>query len=237
MEQPPLHLHHLPSRGQNFFYSLLLVLSPLANLVVNICTYQDFRQAIKTSDSSLVVLNWSVGLSGFLLGASLLLLWLNLLQALARRHRAIRHSLLLFGVFSTLYLIDNLITLTVGIFAVKIQSYALLLISVGIYLSLNTVFLFWYWYVDYPSHIHHLHHPQVELEIAFPDDASSTPEAKWLPSFFDYLYFTVITSNTLGPPESHVILGTRAKMVQMLHSLLMLVLLVIFVSRAINTLS
>lgn len=122
-----------------------------------------------------------------------------------------------------------------GIFTVKIQSVSLLLIAVGNYLSLTLVFLFWYWYLDYPTHIRHLHHPGTALEILFPENSTGA-DGRWLPGFFDYLFFTVISSNTLGPPESHLVLGRRAKLVQMLHSLIMLMLLVIVVSRAVNTL-
>jgi hypothetical protein len=53
----------------------------------------------------------------------------------------------------------------------------------------------------------------------------------------DYLYFTVLTSNTLGPPENHSPAGQKAKLLVLLHSVVMLIVLVIFVSRAINTLT
>lgn len=230
-----LRLQHLPSRGQNVFYTLILLLSPLLNLLVNAFTYQDLRQAVQAHRHSVSALSWSIGLSGFLLASLLALLWANLALALWRHHHTIRRTLLLFGVVSSLYLIDNLITLAVAIFAVKIQSIELLLIAIGIYLSVNMVFLFWYWYLDYPSHIRQLHHPDQALEILFPENALPGHQ-RWLPGFLDYLFFTVITSNTLGPPESHVVLGRRGRLVQMLHSVIMLVLLVIVVSRAINTL-
>ena len=61
--------------------------------------------------------------------------------------------------------------------------------------------------------------------------------ARWLPGCLDYLYFTVITSNTLGPPENHSPVGSTVKLVQILHSSLMLVLLLIVISRAVNTIS
>jgi hypothetical protein len=46
-----------------------------------------------------------------------------------------------------------------------------------------------------------------------------------------------MTSNTLGAPENHSPVGTKVKLIQLLHSTLMLVLLVIVISRAVNTLS
>jgi hypothetical protein len=44
-----------------------------------------------------------------------------------------------------------------------------------------------------------------------------------------------MTSNTLGAPENHSPVGSRLKSIQLLHSSLMLVLLVIVISRAVNT--
>jgi hypothetical protein len=46
-----------------------------------------------------------------------------------------------------------------------------------------------------------------------------------------------MTSNTLGPPENHSPSGSRVKVLQLLHSSLMLVLLGILISRAVNTLN
>ena len=109
-------------------------------------------------------------------------------------------------------------------------------IALGLYCSLNLIFLFWYWFIDYPSQVRHLHHPEHLCKIIFPRDAVSE-NAGWLPGCLDYLYFKVITSNTLGAPENHSPVGTKVKLIQLLHSTLILVLLVIVISRAVNTLS
>ena len=130
----------------------------------------------------------------------------------------------------------NLITITVGIYSFKISSLYLLLIAIGLYCSLNLIFLFWYWFVDYPGQVRHLHHPELLCEIIFSHEASQA-DVCWLPGWLDYLYFTVMTSNTLGAPENHSPVGSRLKLLQLLHSSLMLVLLVIVISRAVNTLS
>jgi hypothetical protein len=70
-------------------------------------------------------------------------------------------------------------------------------IALGLYCSLNLIFLFWYWFIDYPGQVRHLHHPEHLCQIIFPREAVSA-NAGWLPGCLDYLYFTVMTSNTLG---------------------------------------
>lgn len=235
-EKPAILLHHLPTREQNIFYTLFLIVSPLSNLIVNALTFEDFRLISLQGSHRFSFLHGFFELSGVMLGVVLFLLGVNLVLALMRHQRRIRHSLLLFGIFSSLYLFLNLISITYGIFVFKIQSLFLLGISSGIYISINTVFLFWYWYVDYPTQVRHLHHPESSLQIAFPFN-SGDRNGNWVPSFIDYLYLTIMTSNTLGPPENHQALGNKAKIIQLLHSVIMLILLVIFVSRAINTLA
>jgi hypothetical protein len=85
------------------------------------------------------------------------------------------------------------------------------------------------------THYKELHHPESIPEICFP--RHSYHPGGWLPNIFNYFYFAVLTSNTLGPPEDHSPAGQNARVVVLLHSSLMLIVLVIFVSRAINTLS
>ena len=229
-------LHHLPTHGQNIFYLAFLILSPIINLSLNTFLFEDFRRSAANGAQSLPTPNGLLQLSGILIGSLLFLVGLNIILLILRHRRRIRHSLFLFGLFSSLYLISNLISIAYGIFAYKIQSLFLLIISLGIYLSVNIVFLFWYWYIDYPGQVRHLHHPESSLQITFPISGPSAKKA-WLPSFIDYLYLTIMVSNTLGPPENHSTFGAKAKLIQMIHSVIMLMLFVIFISRAINTLS
>ena len=228
-------LRHLPSRGQNVFYIMLLVLLPILNVVINVCTHEDIRRISERSLHAFSVFDLVSEVSGVVLGVLIALMGLNLVYAL-RRHRYVRHSLFLFGVFSSLYLALNLYAISYGVFAFRVQSSSLLLVSSGVYVSLNIVFLFWYWYLGFPSQVERLHHSDRPVQILFPVGVSSL-RANRLPSVLDYLYFTVMVSNTLGSPESHLPCGSAAKVVQVVHSTLMLVLLVIFVSRAINTLA
>ena len=229
-------LHHLPTRGQNIFYTLFLIISPLLNVAINFFAFQDFKIASDLGSLQFSCLESLSAVSGIIFACVLVLLGVNLAFAFQGRHRRIRHALWLFGIFSSAYLLINLFSVSYGIFAFKVQSIALLLVSAAIYISLNIVFLFWYWYFDYPDQVKHLHHPEHCCQISFPPGPQNH-HGGWVPNFLDYLYLTIMVSNTLGPPENHSLAGYEVKVVQLIHSTAMLVLLVIFVSRAINTLS
>ena len=208
----------------------------MINLFVSSLVYTDFRIISLERHHSFGLFNWFFACSSFLFGGVLILLGVNLAHTLLSRHqRHTRKSLLAFGLVSSLYLLINLLTISYGILEFKVQSLFLLLVSICVYISLNIVFLFWYWYVDYPTQIRRLHHPESSSEICFPLPVHS--HQSWVPNVLDYLYFTVLTSNTLGPPENHSPAGQKAKLVVLLHSVVMLIVLVIFVSRAINTLT
>jgi hypothetical protein len=235
-DRQTIPLHHLPSREQNLFFILILIASPIINLLVNSIVYTDFRIISLKGAHSFGLFNWLFGLYSFLFGCVLILLGINLAHTLlARQQRHTRKSLLVFGLFASLYLLINLMTISHGILDFKVQSLFLLLVSICVYISLTVTFVFWYWYVDYPSQVRRLNHPESTPEICFPSNSHNG--SGWVPNILDYLYFTVLTGNTLGPPENHSPAGRKAKTVVLLHSLVMLIVLVIFVSRAINTLS
>lgn len=228
-----LHVQHLPTRQQNLVSILILIASPILNLFVNSLLNSEFHRISLRGAHEFGFFTWAFGASSFLLGCVLFLLGINLTHALLAHHqRHARKSLFAFGLFSTLYLILNLLTVSYGIFKFEMQSFYLLVVSICVYISLNIIFLFWYWFIDYPTQVHKLHHPESRTEICFPQQAMGS-----LPNIFNYLYFAVLTSNTLGPPEDHSPAGQNARVVVLLHSSLMLVVLVIFVSRAINTLA
>jgi len=229
----PSPLHHLPRPAQNLPYLAALALAPLINLAISINTFHHFH---RVSGRELPINHWIFALSEFLLSGILVLLTINLLRTLLLGHHQIRKTLFIFGILSTLDLLLNLVTITAGIYSFKLGSFYLLLIALGLYCSLNLIFLFWYWFIDYPGQVRHLHHPEHLCQIIFPREAVSA-EGRWVPGCLDYLYFTVMTSNTLGAPENHSPVGVKVKLIQLLHSTLMLVLLVIVISRAVNTLS
>ena len=230
-----LALHHLPGKRDNFVYICLIALAPLINLWISGYIFS-YSSRARFSHPELFALHWIFGLSEFVVGSIGILIFINLAINFFRHRRHLRKTLALLGVLATLDLFLNIVTLIYGIFHFKIASYFLLLISTGIYISLNLIFLFWYWFVDYPTQIRRLHHSEVNSEILFPGQVLVN-SSHWIPKPIDYLYFTVLTSNTLGPPDNHSPNGARVKFLQLAHSSLMLVLLVIFVSRAVNTLA
>lgn len=230
-----LPLHHLPGRRDNVSYIAMVGLSPLINLAVSgtIFGVSEQRSALHRE---MFGQHWIFALSEFVIAGVGMVLFFNLLINLLRRHRHIRRALAVLGVLSTLDLLLNIVTLIYGMYHFKIDSYVLLIICCGLYVSLNLVFVFWYWYVDYPTQVRRIHEPASVCEIGFPRSVPGQRD-RWLPTLIDYLYFTLMTSNTLGPPENHSPSGGRLKSLQLVQSTLMLFLLVIFVSRAVNTLS
>jgi hypothetical protein len=96
-----------------------------------------------------------------------------------------------------LNLVLNLGAVAYSIYSFKVGSFFLLATSVGMYISLNLTFFFWYWFVDYPMQVRHLNHQDHRCATEFPRE-SLIADPRWLPRTIDYLYFTVMTSNTHG---------------------------------------
>ncbi|MCX5946321.1 MAG: hypothetical protein NTZ53_13710 [Cyanobacteria bacterium] len=179
--------------------------------------------------------HWVLTIVSSVLEAVLVVMALALIKSIIHQVRYFRQLLFTFGVLATIDLALNLVVINIGIYSFKVGSFLLLGLSAGVYISLNLVFFFWYWYDDFPTQVRRLIHPEAPCSIWFPREAIET-NPRWVPNALDYFYFTVMTSNTLGPPENHTVLGGKAKILQLLQSSAMLILLVIVVSRAINTL-
>jgi hypothetical protein len=105
----------------------------------------------------------------------------------------------------------------------------------ALYLSTNLIFFFWYWFIDYPEQLRHLSDPTDLPDILFPEQSGNLV-ALWKPHPIDYLFFTILCSNTLGPPEGHLVFGRRTKLLQIGHTITTLVVFLVLVARAINTL-
>lgn len=231
-----LILHHLPKWHQNAAYIAALGISPLINLLITGMIWK------RTGSPHGEWTRWSFngydleGLFVFLLGSALVLLSINLVRTMLYKQQRIRGTLLVLGVLVTTDLILNVVLIGYRICTVPtIDATLLLQVSALAYLSLTLTFLFWYWFIDYPTQVRHLHHQEHLCAIVFPREAVLAGD-RWLPNLLDYLYLTVLTSNTLGPPENHTPVSRSIKLVQIFHSTTMLVLLVLVVSRAVNTL-
>ena len=239
---------HLPRAGQNLVYILALALSPLLNLFVQ--SQLSARFAASTTAGTLWFtrpINLFKGLGadhalslssihGFVLSVALILLLVLMLRICVHRVPHVRQLLGVFGVACSLDLLTNIAFLNAAVYHLKLASYQLLLEAMVFYVSLNLVFFFWYWYVDYPRQLRACICGDDRPEIRFPEQTES-PAAHWLPRPVDYLFFTALSSNTLGPPEGHAVLGSRVKWLQMAHTATALIIFLILVARAINTLS
>jgi len=226
-----LALHHLPKWHQNAAYITALSVSPLINTWITALIQHHAK-----GHGSIIKDLQPLAIPTVLVSSIVVLLSINLARTLLYKHQRIRGTLLVLGVLVTMDLVLNVVLIGYRICTIPtIDATLLLQVSALAYLSLTLTFLFWYWFIDYPTQVRHLHHQDHLCAIVFPREAVLM-NAHWLPNLLDYLYLTVITSNTLGPPENHTPVSRSIKLVQMVHSTTVLVLLVLVVSRAVNTL-
>jgi len=162
---------------------------------------------------------------------------LVILPGLWRGRCPARRGLRLFGLLATLQFLVNLVVINVAIVAADVNSYELLLEAIGLYLVIGLIFVFWYWYLDYPLRDRA---SPIPPGVLFPEEAFeglAYGTNRWSPGFIDYLFFAMVASNTFGAPEGHGVLGPRLKLAHLVHSLCMTGIFIVIVARAINTLS
>ena len=166
------------------------------------------------------------------------------LPNLRRQRQAIRRKLLrLIGLVASLQLVTNIISVNITIYRLHIESYELLAESLALYVAINLVFVFWYWYWDYPlknNLINHRLSAYIPQGILFPEEQIEDRVLKsdnWIPGPVDYFYFTILSSNCFGSPEGHMLIGNQLKTLQIIHTLSMILVFIIIVARAINTLN
>ena len=149
----------------------------------------------------------------------------------------------LLGGLATATLLVDLAAVNVTIYRRNLASYELLAESLALYIGTNLIFVFWYWHFDYPLREGVRRADQTvdhDQGIRFPEEElgdSHGGRTPWLPGLADYAYFTLLSSNCFGPPEGHVLIGRRIKMLQIVHTVFMIFIFIIIVARAINTLS
>jgi hypothetical protein len=227
-------LHHLPHHYENLLYILALALSPVTNYLLQMLLLGQYQKALNAERFGLhAAINASYAL---FIGITIPTLLILLLRTGIHRSNDVRRLLGGFGIACSLDLLFNIIIVNLAIVDIKLQSYDLLLQAFVLYLSVNLIFFFWYWYLDYPEQLRHLNDPNNLPEILFPEQSEDI-FARWKPHPIDYLFFTVLSSNTLGPPEGHLVFGKRTKLLQIGHTITTLVVLLVLMARAINTLS
>lgn len=161
-----------------------------------------------------------------------------------RRQQPTRRRLMRFlGLVASFQLVTNIVSVNITIYRLHIDSYELLAESLALYMAINLVFVFWYWYWDYPlknNLINSRGAIYLPQGILFPEEQIEDRVLKsdnWLPGPIDYLYFTILSSNCFGSPEGHMLVGNRLKTLQIIHTLFMILVFIIIVARAINTLN
>ena len=225
-------------------YLLALAGSVLIDLLLRLqIVYYYLSQRYKYDISLNVIRNF---LQIFYAALLLVFLYLMLFRWLPslRQQRPVRRRLLrMLGVVASLQLVTNIISVNITIYRLHIDSYELLAESLALDLAINLVFVFWYWYCDYPLKNNLIKQRgliYIPQGILFPEEQIEDRVLKsdnWVPGPIDYLYFTILSSNCFGSPEGHMLIGKRLKTLQIIHTLFMILVFIIIVARAINTLS
>jgi uncharacterized membrane protein len=98
-------------------------------------------------------------------------------------------------------------------------------------------FAVWYWEIDGggPARRHRDAHASEDFLFPQMNLRGKTAHA-WSPGFLDYLFLAFNTSAAFSPTDTAV-LSRRAKVLTMLQALLSLLIIVVLVSRAINTIA
>ena len=208
----------------------MLLLSPLISLVINRALDHSWHQQNGPRVPVVAPGHWLFTLSTVLVVVIGAVLAVWLLRRKRQPGRSARQLLELLGAITTLQALLNGALVMIAISFLKLGSVELLLIGTGLYGVLNAIALFWYWCLDHQGFGSGLQQACVRRgTVSFPEGDSGG-------SVLDYLYLTILTSNTLGPPENHQLFGAPTKLLALGQSSVMLALLVIVVARAINTL-
>jgi hypothetical protein len=235
-------------------YLFVLVLSSLMDLLLrsrllfDLYFHKGFAHSFSAHSFSARYLPFSAGVYFLVLTSFFIILLVKVLPKILLGGNLRRRDVRLLGLLATLQLASNLVAINLAIYLVDINSYELLGESFVLYFSINLVFLFWYWFFDYPLRDQRLSLVGIDgkgdigipLGILFPEEALEKEvggACVWAPALVDYVFFTLISSNTFGCPEGHGVIGSRLKWTQVVHTICMILVFIVIVARAINTLS
>jgi uncharacterized membrane protein len=113
---------------------------------------------------------------------------------------------------------------------------AVLVDSALIWLSNVVTFAVWYWEIDSGALAEHRVDGQAGEDFLFPQDQRGGREdTGWSPGFLDYLFVAFNTSMAFSPTDTAV-LSRRAKVLTVVQSLLSLVVVLVLVGWAVDTL-
>jgi uncharacterized membrane protein len=109
--------------------------------------------------------------------------------------------------------------------------------AVLIWVSNVVTFAVWYWEIDGGGPAERRTDAHASEDFLFPQIAQQADERAigWAPSFLDYLFLAFTTSATFGPTDTPL-LSRRAKVLTAIQSVLSLVVILVLVGWAVNTL-
>jgi uncharacterized membrane protein len=117
------------------------------------------------------------------------------------------------------------------------SAFSVLVDAVLIWVSTVVTFAVWYWEIDGGGPAERTMDAHASEDFLFPqiDQQDGKRAIGWAPSFLDYLFLAFTTSTAYSPTDTPV-LSRRAKILTVVQSLLSLVVLLVLVGWAVNTL-
>jgi uncharacterized membrane protein len=119
----------------------------------------------------------------------------------------------------------------------SVSTLSVLVDAVLIWVSNVVTFAVWYWEIDGGGPAERTMDAHASEDFLFPqiDQQDGKRAIGWAPSFLDYLFLAFTTSTAYSPTDTPV-LSRRAKILTVVQSLLSLVVLLVLVGWAVNTL-
>ena len=161
---------------------------------------------------------------------------LKILPAIIGRTNLNRRLLRTIGLLATVQFLDNLLLIFIDTMNTSVKSYHLLMEGILLYFMIGFIFVFWYWFFDYPSRsIGLATDVQAKVNrISFPEEMGSSVN-NWQPGLLDYFFLAMVAGINLGIAEGHSLMGSRLKVAHLFHTLCMSAIFIIIVARAIDT--
>lgn len=157
-----------------------------------------------------------------------ILIVLMVIAQLSVRTKVVRRTLavLLTGLV-TIANIISLILLTHSLLTdSQTNSSALLLSALAIYVTNVIVFGLWYWELEFRR-------VNGQNDILFPQEGAVAKDRNWEPTFFDYLYFSLVNATSFSATDS-LPLTHRVKALMSIQSLVSLIIVVLVTARAVS---
>lgn len=157
-----------------------------------------------------------------------MLVGLMAIAQFSRGTRFVRRTLaVLLTALVTISNIFSLILLTYSLLHdATTNSAALLLSTLAIYITNIIVFGLWYWELEYKR-------GEGPNDILFPQEGNAAHDKNWQPTFFDYLYFSLVNATSYSATDS-LPLTHRVKALMSIQSLISVIIIVLVTARAVS---